>query len=432
MNNVPIVFVAIEPEGSPKVRVDVSDRILGMEYEDLEHKADKLSLTIDNADLSNFDDPIWRKGNRIHIRWGYAESMSLPRICQIRKVIGFKELKIEALGKEVELNVETKVRHFEGLTRAQVARKIAEEWGFRDEALLHIQESRHTREHIVQARMTDAQFMRRLAAKEGFEWYIDHDGFHFHSRRFEQRTTRVLTYHDDPTQTEITDLSIENDVTRRAGSVNLRTHHPAKRRTIDVNADNLTDVQRKALGLVVEAPGKTEKKVPGFKSIAHHAIGGTTETDPAAAKAKAAADLGKAQQMAVKMKLALPGDPNINAKSIIEVNGIGKRLSQRYYVRSVTHSIQDGYTMSIECISDGSKGHSTKSKLAPGASAVQVGPSLKAGRKGPPKPRRSIDIVNPPGQPNAPATPAPISPPAPRIPFLNADGSVGFKKDPAA
>lgn len=432
MRNVPVVLVTVQPEGSPKVRVDVSERILSMEYEDLEQKADKLSLTIDNADLSNFDDPIWRKGNLIHIRWGYAESLSIPRICQIRKVIGFKELKIEALGKEVELNVETRIRHFEGRTRAQVARQIAAEWGFRDEALLHIQETKHTRDHIVQARMTDAQFMRRLAAKEGFEWYIDHDGFHFHERKFEQRTTRVLTYHDDPMQTEITDLSIENDVTRRAGSVNLKTHHPAKRRTIDVVADNsLNETQRKALGLVVDAPGKADAKTPGFKGIAHHAVAGTTETNPEAAKRKAAADLAKAQQMAVKMKLSLPGDPNINAKSIIEVQGIGKRLSQRYYVRSVTHSISGAYTIQIECVSDGSGGHSTKSKLAPEASAVQVGPRKVAGRKGPPKPRRSIDIEDPPGTPAQPGAPA-QPPAAPRVPVTNADGSVGFKKDPAA
>lgn len=434
MRNAPVILVSVQPEGSPKVRVDVSERVLSMEYEDLESKADKLSLTIDNTDLSNFDDPIWRKGNLIHVRWGYAESLSVPRICQIRKVVGFKELKIEAFGKELELSVETKIRHFEGMTRAQVARQIAMEWGFRDESLLHIQDTKHTREHIVQARMTDAQLMRRLAAKEGFEWYIDHDGFHFHERKFHQATARVITYHDDPALSELTDLSVENDVNRRAGSVNIRTHVPTKRRTIDVSANILTEKQRAALGAVVEAPGQTEKGVPGFKSIAHHAVAGTTETNDDAAKDKAAADFKKAQQLAVKVKLAMQGDPTINAKSIIEIRGVGKRLSQRYYVRSVTHSIQGAYTVSLECVSDGSGGHSTKSTLAKEASAVQVGPHIPAGAKKPTV-RRTID-VKPPAGPPAPAAPAapatPAAPPSERAPFLNADGSIGYGRPETA
>lgn len=391
MRNVPVIQVSIQPEGSPKVRVDVSDRVLTMQYQDVEHQADKLELTIDNEDLSNFDDPIWRKGNMIIISWGYPEAMAVPRTCQIRKVMGFKQLTIEALGREVLLNVETKTRVFENTRRSDVARQIAEEWGFRDPALLHIQDTESSREHIAQARMTDAQLMRRLARKEGFQWYIDYDGFHFHERDFFQRSTRTLTYFDG--NSVITDITIENDVTRRAGSVKLKTHNPTTRRTIDVDANNLNQPERPVLGTVIEAPGKTEASTPGFKSIAHHVIGSTTEGDEASAARRAAAHLRLAQQGAVKCNITMEGDPNIHAKSVIELLGVGKRLSQHYYVRGTSHVISGGYTMSLECVSDGSGGHSTKSKLVQEASAVQVGPHLKGKKNHQPTVNRTIDML---------------------------------------
>lgn len=394
MSRTPVISVSVQPEGSPKVRIDVSDRVLSLEYQDCEHKADKLSLAIDNEDLSNFDDPVWRKGNMLIVSWGYPEAMAVPRTCQIRKVMGFKRLTIEALGHEVLLNVETKVRVFENSRRSEVVRLIAEEWGFRDQSLLHIQDTGVQREHITQARMTDAQFLRRLAKKEGFEWFIDHDGFHFHERNFFQRSIRTLTYYSDPDLSEIQDITIENDVTRRAGSVNMRSHNPTQRRTIDVDANILTEAQRAVLGNVVEAPGKTEKGTPGFKSIAHHVVAPTTENDEASVKRHATAHFKQAQQRAVKCNITLEGDPNIQAKSVIDLRGIGKRLSQLYYVRGTSHRIDGAYTMSLECVSDGSGGHSTKSTLAKEASAVQVGPKV-GGKKHVQTKRRSIDIDDP-------------------------------------
>src|SRR6201999_92301 len=151
---------------------------------------------------------------------------------------------------------------------------------------------------------------------------------------------------------------------------------PSKRRTIDVDANLLSEKQRAVLSAVVEAPGITETGTPGFKSIAHHSINPTTETDPAAAARQASADLRRAQQQAVKCNITLEGDPNLHAKTVIELRGVGKRLSQLYYVRGTAHFVSAGdYHMSLECISDGSGGHKTTSTLAKEASRVQVGPS---------------------------------------------------------
>jgi len=60
-------------------------------------------------------------------------------------------------------------------------------------------------------------------------------------------------------------------------------------------------------------------------------------------------------QGAVKMKLTLRGDPSFTAKTVIQVGGLGKRISGKYYVQSVSHklSASGGYTMTAQLITDG-------------------------------------------------------------------------------
>jgi phage protein D len=395
MRNEPVILVTVTPEGSKAARVELSDRILGFEYEDCENKADKLKLRVDNWDLSNFDDPIWRKGNLIEVSWGYAEAMAPTRKCQIRKVSGFQELSVEAHGLEVTLNTQVRSRVFESMTRSEVVRKIAEEWGYRSDDVQHIEDTEVVRETIVQARLTDAQFVRRLAHKEGFEWFIDFDGFHFHQRDLAQRPLRTFEWTGvDADDREILSINVENDVTAKPGTVRAKSRDPVKRRTIDISASVMSELTRSVLGAIVEAPGTDSPPVPGFQNIAHEEVVPTTETTEAGAQRHAAGRFRRAQQVAVKMSMEIVGDPNLLAKSVVEVRGVGKRLSQSYYVKEVKHSIKGGYKCSVTMVSDGSKGHSTRSVRAQEASAIQVGPRMK-GRRGLPAAdvaRRTLDV----------------------------------------
>lgn len=394
MSSEPIILVSVTPEGSKSARVDLSDRIVGFEYEDCEAKADKLKLRVDNYDLSNFDDPIWRKGNVVEVSWGYADAMAPTRRCQIRKVTGFQELAVEAHGMEVALNTQVRSRTFENMSRADVVRKIAQEWGYRSDDVLHIESTEVVHATIVQARLTDAQFMRRLAHKEGFEWFIDFDGFHFHQRNLTQRALRVLEWKGpDAPYREIININVENDITAKAGKVRVKSRDPVKRRTIDISASVEADLKRAVLGDVVEAPGP-DAKTPGFQNVAHEEVHPSTEHTEAGAKRHAEGKLRRSQHLAVKASIDMLGDPNLLAKSVVELRGIGKRLSGRYYVKQVTHKIRDGYTCEVKVVSDGSGGHSTKSERAKEASALQVGPRLKGHRGLPAKdvPRRTIDV----------------------------------------
>lgn len=397
----PVFFVRLLPDG-PKAlrpgraeRVDLTDQVLSFEYHDKDRGADVLRLTVDNYDLSNHDDPVWKKGNYLEVTWGWAEELTVPRIVVIRKVNGFQQLAVEAHGREVTFNRETKTRTFENMTRSQVVRTIAREAGFKTDDVVHVEDTEVVYDVIAQTRLTDAQFMRRLCHKEGFEWYVDFDGFHFHRRDLQQRPLRTYSWHESPDRSNFTVVSIENDITGRPGRVKVKGRNPLTHE--DVNGDASNDSQannREVMSRVVEVIDLESGESLGDVAVAQERTEPTVEDTNAGAQREAAAKFRRAQQVAVKMKVTAEGDPLQVAKTVIQAGGMGKRLSQKYYVKSVTHRIDSGYTMSMDWISDGSGGHSTKSKRVSGLEGIDVGPKTK-GRRGPEAEKTKVDTENP-------------------------------------
>lgn len=236
----PVFYVRMRPLGAPKNdwrRIDLTGKVLSFEFEDVEKKADKLSLTVDNWDLSHFDDPVWRSGNTLEISWGYPGKMSMARQLVIQKITGFQQLKIEALGKEVLHGKVTQNRTFEQMTRSQVAEALAKEMGFRNNDELHIQDTEVVHEAITQTRMTNLQFLRKLATRENYEFYIDFDGFHFHEADLLQRPTRVFYWFNAPDHDhmEIISIDVDHDITAKPARVKVKGRNPVQR--VDVEGD---------------------------------------------------------------------------------------------------------------------------------------------------------------------------------------------------
>jgi hypothetical protein len=89
------------------------------------------------------------------------------------------------------------------------------------------------------------------------------------------------------------------------------------------------------------------------------------------------------QERAVELKMSVVGDPLQLAKTVFTLLGVGKRLSQNYYVREVVHKISAGdYTMDLDSISDGVGGRNTDSRIAKGFELLEP-MSAKMGKKGP-------------------------------------------------
>lgn len=369
---VPMLLVRLQ-DSNQEYRV-VTDQVLSFKYTDAERKTDTCEITVDNSDLLQFDDPVWRKGGKIQVSWGYPGAMAPERTCVITSVKGFKELKIEANAESVLMNQIAKQRVFEGKTLSQIAEIIAEEYGYGSDVRF-IDDTGEVIEIVTQANLTDAQFLRERASEAGFEFYIDFDGFHFHERRLGEPPARTLHYFTDPNIGDfVGDPTIENDLTARPGRVVVRGRNPRTREDIEATADNTTDSNRTTLTHIVDVPDPETGAITEVeRRVAQEQTVTTADETSTRATRRARGRYRRTQQVAVKMKAKIVGDPVLLAKTIVQIVGMGQRLSVKYYLEEVVHNLEPGgYTCDLKLVSDGHGGHSTTSTQAQGLSLLNV------------------------------------------------------------
>ena len=375
--------VVVQPEGEKGARLDVSDRILGFTFVDSAKKADKLTLTLDNFDLAEFDNPTFRKGGLVTVTWGYAEIKHPPVTCRIQSVKGGLQLRVEALARSIDMNKVKRSRVFGSMKISDIALQIAGEWGYSGD-MLHVEDTSIMWGAVAQGGLTDAQFLAKHAKREGFQFYVDWSGFHFHQPNLGQRPRRVLEYFTSETGDIKDDFDVENDITARAGTVVVHGRNPMPRKDFAATADNAS-TKRQGLAPNPEAEGETYvmDRSTGAVSVrqrvaGEHAV--TAAPTEAAAKRHADAAFRGAQLGTVKMKMNIIGDPAMLAKSVVEVRGLGKRLSGNYYVSSVTHKGggKSAYECELEMRRDGhsEKGTPTSKAKVNTQKAATSGPQL--------------------------------------------------------
>jgi len=381
--------------------LQLGSKLISFKYTDTERGADTCSLVVSNRDLAFLDDPIFKKGNRFVVSWGYPGRMAVPREVVITKVKGSVSLKVEAKALSELMNKNRKARTFENKTRAEAVREIAGEYGWGESARF-IQDTGVRLPHIHQAAMTDAQFVMRLARLEGFQFYVDSQGFHFHERDFAAAPTRIFHYYTDPNMGEVESFDIENDITAKPGRVRRRGRDPLTKE--DVEGDSAaTAPQRTVLAPVQEVYGTESEELlqsvprppPGEPEIVidpetrgitiqeseveSEDVGPTSDAVTASREAEGLAR--RAQQVAIKLKLNVIGDPMVLAKTVCECRGFGRRLSVRYYVRTVEHNVGgSGYKMTLQLVSDGHGGHDTSSRTVRGLELLDSGRRQRGNR----------------------------------------------------
>jgi hypothetical protein len=369
----PAYEVAVRPPNSAFAdRVDITHRVLTLSFEDIETKADKLTITVDNHDLSAFGDPHLQIGNDVVFRFGYPGAWSPEREMKIQKHSGWNPLQIEATGGEIVFGRTVRPEaYWENAKRSDVVRAIGKLYGFTEDRL-HIEDTKIVHEQITQGPITDHHFMAALAAKEGFEFYVDFDGLHFHPRRLSQKPLRAFEYFTDPGVGDILNISMDDDrKPGKPGGVTLSVRDPLTKTTTEVRATEQTTADRGALAAertvvsTFEAIDKvtetTQQPVSmtlpsgnPLQGVAQDLKAPSTETTVEGAQRQANAIYAKQQMRAVTLSVNLRGDGRFLAKSIAQFNRLEK-LSGFYYVISVKHDLSQGggYRMVAKVRRDG-------------------------------------------------------------------------------
>jgi phage protein D len=232
----PVVRILLFQPASPDgVVLDLGDRLVSFEYEDVERKLDKVKLVLDNEDLAFLeDDSGLMGGGHLRVSWGYRGFMSTPRDVQIKRIRGMRKLTVEGVDLGSILDRVQRSRTWEDKTHSEIAREVAEELGYTEESLF-IEDTEERYEVVTQAGETDARLLRRIANLNGFEWYLDPAGFHFHERVHAQTVSHVFEWRSDKRGTVI-DVNLEVDLLKRVGRTRSKSRDPEAKITNEHDA----------------------------------------------------------------------------------------------------------------------------------------------------------------------------------------------------
>ncbi len=358
----PDVLIRFQGNTDEKRQLNLRDRMIEFKYEDREKGADLSFISLENHDLSLYDEVGFDKGNILELTWGYPNNFSPTRKVIVKRSKGFRALRVEAYGQEVQLNRETKCRTFENKKRSQVVQELAQKAGFKTDEL-DIEDTKVIFRTIHQAKQTDAQFIKKLAEKEGFQFYTDFDGFHFHQRRLGQKPIRSFTWYNDPDRGEIISIDdVDTNIAAKPGAVRLKGRNTLRKKNIDVRSTNsVTD--RDTLANAVLIVDKESGNTRTVRRNISEQVQTTGQQDEQAARREADGRYRNTQLSSVKIKFTVVGDPGLVAKSVVILNGMGKRLSGRYYVTKATHTInKQGYRVQLETKRDGLSERGAESK----------------------------------------------------------------------
>lgn len=359
----PNVLIRFKGDTDEKRQLNLRDRLTNFKYRDREKGADICVLTLENHDLSLLSEDGLRKGNILEITWGYPGNFSKTREVVIKKSTGFRQLKVEAYARSILFHQKTKCRTFKNKKRSQVVQQIAEENGFKT-TKQDIEDTGEVFETIHQARQTDAQFLKRLALKEGFQWYVDFDGFHFHQRRLGQKPQRSFRYYHDQNAGDVISIDdVDTNISAKGGAITVAGRNSKTKKTFKARANNESVKNRDTLANVIEIVDPESGNTRIARRNASEDTRTTADQSATSAKREAEGRFKNTQLSAVKLKFTVIGDPNILAKTVVILIGIGKLLSGPYYVTEAEHeSGQSGYKVQLTCKRDGVSERGPKSK----------------------------------------------------------------------
>lgn len=249
------------------IPLDLGDRLLSFEFEDAAGKRQsKATFELDNHDLLFFDEDRLGLlgGGVLMVSWGYQGRMGLPRVVTIKKVRGFTRLKIEGVDAGGALDMVERVRVWGNKTRSDVVREVAEEYGIAGDAL-NIEDTPIVYEVISQTGETDSRFLRRLARLEGFEFWVDVDGMHWHEQRLGEPPLHRFVYNvgndTEPPGSIIGEPSLDVDLVRRVGRSSSKSRDPDTKEDAghDSTSDN-TDRDTSSNATQTVAPEQTARE----------------------------------------------------------------------------------------------------------------------------------------------------------------------------
>lgn len=356
------------PDGAPRLYLSVIDpaqveatdpmerftaRLLSFEFSDHEAKKDEATFAFSNEAFDLLDDPVFRKGQKVLCSWGWPGAMGVPRRLIITEIRGGNPLIVKAHDTSLLLDRMKRSRLWEDATDSDAVYEIAAAHGYAG-TLAAIEETDARWPSIVQpGNLTDAAMLTRLAQRNGFVWYIDATGLHWHRRPDAAAPTHTFIYRADPgIGTILDEPRIEANLSKGVATVKVLARDPKTKQFVEAVVSGKT-ADLVSLGQADEMGDEDGADDPVSERLTRTEQINAGYLSQAAAEALAQARFRETAIGRYKVALRVVGDASIAAKQVVEVYGISATTDGLYYCKEAVHRIgPDGYTTELSLQKD--------------------------------------------------------------------------------
>jgi uncharacterized protein involved in type VI secretion and phage assembly len=319
--------VVITADGRP-LPADLYGQLQLVRVEESVQLPDYFSIHFDDPHFELFDRDMFTLGTRVEIAFRAEGDPVLVTAGEITAVSmepgrgGRHELVLTGLDLTHRMARAPKSRSFQSVTDGDVASRIAGEYGLEPD----VDSTGAVHEYLLQVAETDYAFLRRRAARIGFDFWITEKTFHFKKGPRATGSPPPLRW-----GANLKGFSVRFASGERCDEVQVRGWDPLAKRAIVGRAtegelgtdaaagDELNSAAQRAFGRV--------QRSAGYFPV----------TDQAQADALAKAFLLRASGTEVVLRGEASGDPLLAAGAMVKVESVGTRLTGNYRVTSVEH-----------------------------------------------------------------------------------------------
>jgi uncharacterized protein involved in type VI secretion and phage assembly len=289
---------------------------------------DYFSIHFDDPHFELFDKDMFTLGTRVDIAFRAEGDPVLVTSGEITAVSvepgrgGRHELVLTGLDLTHRMARAPKSRSFQSVTDGDVASRIAGEYGLEPD----VDSTGEVHEYLLQVAETDYAFLRRRAARIGFDFWITEKTFHFKKGPRATGSPPPLRW-----GANLKGFSVRFASGERCDEVQVRGWDPLAKRAIVGRA---TDGE-----LGTDAPAGDELNAAALRAFGRtqRSAGYFPVADQAQADALAQAFLLRASGTEVVLRGEAAGDPLLAAGAMVKVERVGTRLAGNYRVTSVEH-----------------------------------------------------------------------------------------------
>jgi len=299
-----------------------------VKVEESVHLPDAFTVRFEDPHFALFDSQRFKVGSRINISFqGSADlvevsSGEVTALCVEQGAAGRHELVLTGFDVGHRLARGPKSRSFQQMTVADIAGQIADEYGLDAD----ITATSEVLDHVLQSSETDFAFLRRLAGKVGFDFWITERTLHLRPHPTAAGSAPTLVW-----GTNLTGFRARMSSSEHCEEVVVRGWDPIGRRAV--------------IGRAVE--GETGTSAPVGAQLAEDARNGFGQvrrfagqfpvSTQSEADALASSLLLRSSGDEIAVRGTALGDPRLAAGAEVGIDGVGDRLSGKYVLTSVEH-----------------------------------------------------------------------------------------------